>query len=112
MTAEWWEEDDAPQSFSQIRGSDSAAEIKALREEVAALRGAIGEALAGGAEDASTVAAIAENRREAQRRAEQEARAVAAANDPSTIEKLRAINDPAEFDRFMRENGMGTGLVG
>ena len=102
----WWEdaEHDGPESFAELSGvssTDTAAELKALREEVAALRAAVGT----GAEDAATVSVIAENRRQAQVKAEQAARAAAAANDPNMVEQLRAINDPAELDRFMRERG-------
>lgn len=38
-------------------------------------------------------------------RAEREAKAEAASTDPATLEALKKIEDPAELDRFLRDNG-------
>lgn len=84
--------------YSQ-EGTEPDDGIEALRKEVAELR----ELLSG--MDAGEEIAVADQRRLLRERAEREARAVTAADDPATLEALRRIDNPEDLERFFRDNG-------
>lgn len=95
MTAtEWYDE-------RPVEGrSEERSEYQELREELDALKSAVGGRL-----DAAEDIAVAEARRAQQEEHDRAVKAASAANDPATIEALRNINSPEELERFMREHG-------
>ena len=83
--------------------SAEGTELEALRREVAELR----EMMQSERIDAGEEAVVLDNRRVLHERAQREAKAAQAANDPETVTTLRGLQTEEEVLDFLRQNGMG-----
>lgn len=99
---------DPEPKFERRAPDQEPSEIDKLRAEIAELRSQVGGRL-----DPAEEVAVAEQRRIAQDAAEREAKGAEAANDPATVQAVKAINSEAELLAYMRERGgYGGQIVG
>lgn len=80
--------------------SAAVGRFEALQREVADLREMLSDKM-----DSAEEIAIEDNRRALRERADKEARAEAAVNNPATLEALRKIDNEADLVQFLRDHG-------